>query len=141
MVSVCGFAVVRLFLAPRLPFYSVGRAFVVGLGVPPFRVLSFFFCLFLWGGGLACSSLCHFWVDARTGRHSVWLTGLPLVLKLAAGRAPAPWVGWVMYALGLGACPVGLGSGFAGQAVAPAGFVWSSVKRGWGCPRPPAFGL
>ena len=37
------------------------------------------------------------------------------------GRAPAPWVGWVMYTLGLVAFPVGLGSGFAGGGVAPGG--------------------
>ena len=35
--------------------------------------------LFLWGGS-ACSSLCLPWAGARTGRHSVWLTGLLLVL-------------------------------------------------------------
>ena len=53
-----------------------------------------------------------------------------LVLRLAAGRAPAPWVSWVMYTLGLVACPVGLGSRFSGSAVAPAGFIRTWVKRG-----------
>ena len=32
--------------------------------------------LFFRGGGAACSSLCLPWVGARTGRHSVWSTGL-----------------------------------------------------------------
>ena len=36
--------------------------------------------LFFWGGGSACSSLCLPRAGARTGRHSVWLTGLLLVL-------------------------------------------------------------
>ena len=35
---------------------------------------------FLWGGGSACSSLCLPWTGARTGRHSVWLSGLLLVV-------------------------------------------------------------
>ena len=45
---------------------------------------------------------------------------LPCCLFVAVG-SPAPWVRWVMYTLGLVAFPVGLGSGFAGWAVAPGG--------------------
>ena len=44
------------------------------------------FCLFppffLSCGRSACSSLCLPWAGARTGRHSVWLTGLLLVLGI-----------------------------------------------------------
>ena len=100
-----------------------------------------FFVLFFLGGGVACSSVCLPSAVARTGWHSVWLTGLLLVLQLAAGRVPAPWVEWVMYTLGLAACPDGLGSGFANWAVAPAVFVRSWIKGGWACPRPPAFAV
>ena len=35
---------------------------------------------FFLGGGSACSSLCLPWAGARTGRHSVWSSGLLLVL-------------------------------------------------------------
>ena len=60
----------------------------------------------------------------------VWLIGSLLVLCVAADRAPAPWVMWVMYTLGLVACPVGLGAGYAGWAVARANFVRSWVRGG-----------
>ena len=45
------------------------------------------------------------------------------------GRAPAPSVGWVMYTLGSAPLPAGLGSGSAGWAVVPGGFVWPWVSR------------
>ena len=38
--------------------------------------LPFFSFFFLWGGGLACSSLCLPWTGARTGLHSVLSSGL-----------------------------------------------------------------
>ena len=37
-------------------------------------------CFFFGGGGSACSSLCLPWAAARTGRLSVWSSGLLLVL-------------------------------------------------------------
>ena len=86
-------------------------------------LLSFFY----WGG-FACSFVCLPWPGARTGRQTLWLTLLLLVLWVAAGRALAPWVVWVMYTHGLVACPIGLGSGSAPSAVVPAGFVWSWVR-------------
>ena len=70
------------------------RARVFGLaGSPP--LLCFLFLPFF-GGGFACSSLCLPWAGARTVRHSVWLTGLLLVLRLA-GLCPGPMglVGYV----------------------------------------------
>ena len=45
------------------------------------------------------------------------------------GRAPAPWVGWVMYTLGSAPLPAGLGPGSAGWAVVPGGFVWPLVSH------------
>ena len=41
-----------------------------------------------WGGGSACSSLCLAWAGARTGPHSVWSSGLLLVVAfcLAVSR-------------------------------------------------------
>ena len=44
--------------------------------------------VFFWGGGSACSSLCLPWAGARTGRHSVWSSGLLLAVAfcLAASR-------------------------------------------------------
>ena len=44
------------------------------------------------------------------------------------GLVPAPWVGWVMYTLGTVALLAGLGSGSAGWAVAPGGFVRPWVR-------------
>ena len=44
------------------------------------------------------------------------------------GRAPAPCVGWVMYTLSSAPLPAGLGSGSAGWAVVPGGFVWPWVS-------------
>ena len=69
---------------------------------------------------------------------TVWLTWLLLVLWVAAGRAPAALVVWVMYTHVLVACPVGFGSGSPGWAVAPAGFVRSWVRGVWLSLVPPA---
>ena len=96
-----------------------------------------YLCSFVWGGRFACSSLCPAWVGERTGRQTVWLTGLLLVLWVAAGRAPAQWVVWVMNTHGLVACPVALGSCSAGGAVTPGGFVRSWVRGGGAVPCPP----
>ena len=66
-----------------------------------------------------------------------WRTHWPafsVVLRVAdggcvlLGRVPAPWVGWVMYTLGLAPLPAGLGPGSAGSAAAPGGFVWLCVR-------------
>ena len=107
---------------PPFSFFLLGwRVCARGwVGFPPFDV-------FFWGG-FACSSLCPPWGVVRTGRQTVWLTWSLLALRLAAGRALAPCVVWLMYTHGLAACPVGLGSDFAGSAVAPASFVWSWVR-------------
>ena len=51
------------------------------------------------------------------------------------GRAPAPWVGSVMYTLGSAPLPAGLGSGSVGWAVVPGGFVWPWVSRVPSSPR------
>ena len=90
------------------------------------------------GRGFTSSSLCLPWAVARTRWHSVWLIGLLWEFWVAAGRALAPWVGWVMYTLGLVACSVGLGAGSAGWAVAPAIFVRSWVRGGGVILCPPA---
>ena len=123
-----GFAVVQL--SSPSSFFPVGRRVCVpgSLGLPSF-------CVFFWGG-VACSTLCLPWAAARTGWQMVWLTGSLLALWVAAGRALAPCVVWVIYMHGLVARPVGLGSGSAGWAVVRAGFV-RSWARGWGCPVSP----
>ena len=109
---------------PPFSFFPVGRWMRVPgwVGVPPFSVF--------FSGGVPCSSLRLSLGGARTGRHCVWLPASLLVLWVAAGRAPASWVGWVMYKLGPVACPVGLGAGSTGWVVAPAGFVRSWVRGG-----------
>ena len=89
---------------------------------PPFFSSVLFVCfLFFFRGGSACSSPClpsAFCVANRVAVGAcAWL-----------GSAPAPWVGWVMYRLGLVALPVRLGSGSAGWAVAPGGSVRPWVK-------------
>ena len=91
---------------------------------------------FFFGGGVACSTLCLPWAAARTGWQMVWLTGSLLALWVAAGRALAPCVVWVMYMHGLVARPVGLGCGSAGWTVVRAGFV-RSWARVLGCPMSP----
>ena len=90
---------------------------------PPPPVLFFFL------GGSACSSFCLPWAGARTGRHSVWFFRFAVGGCVLPGRAPAPWVGWVMYTLGSAPLLAGLGSGSAGWAVVPGGFVWPWVSR------------
>ena len=108
--------------------------------VPSVRGWRFPPSVFFSRGEFVCSSLWLPWAGARTGRHSVWLTGWLLVLWVAAGHALPPWVGWVMYTLELVACPVGLGAsaGSAGWAVAPASFVRSWIRGGGGgCPVSP----
>ena len=63
---------------------------------------------------------------------SALLTGSPFVLRVAVGRAPAPCALWLMYTHGLAARSVGLGSGPAGWAVAPADFFGSWIRGGGG---------
>ena len=78
-------------------------------------------CLFL---PLPSLGRCTHWsAFGVANRVPVGACGLP-------GRAPTPWVGWVMDTLGLVAFPVGLGSGSAGWAVAPGGFVRPWVRGG-----------
>ena len=80
-----GLADVCLSLAP--PLFFCRRARVQRwAGVPP--LLCCLFVPFFWGG-VACSSLCLPWAGARNGLHSVWLTRLLLVLRLA-GPCPGP---------------------------------------------------
>ena len=45
-------------------------------------------CFFFFLGGSACSSLCLPWAGARTGRHSVWFSGLLLVVVFCQA---VPW--------------------------------------------------
>ena len=96
----------------------------VSVSCPP----PLFFPFLFWGGGsclffpLPSLGWCKHWsafdvANRVAGGACAWL-----------GRAPAPWVGWVMYTLGLLAFRVGLGSGSAGWAVAPGGLVSSWVK-------------
>ena len=91
-------------------------------------------CVFL-GGGSACSYLCLPWAGARTGGHSLWLSGLLLVVALCQAVPQPRSVGLVMYTLGSAPLPAGLGSGSAGRAVAPGGFVWPWVSRVLSSPR------
>ena len=101
------------------------RGFAVVRLSSPF---SFFpaFCFFF-PGRVACSSLRLPWAGARTGLQTVWLPGSLLALWVAAGRVLALYVLWFMYTHGLVAHPVGLGSGSASWAVAPARMVRSWV--------------
>ena len=64
----------------------VGGFLAVGLSRPP--------PVFYFGGGSACSSLCLPWAGVRTGRHSVWSSGLLLVLAFfQALPRPHGWGG------------------------------------------------
>ena len=103
---------------------AASRLCVCLLPPPPFsHVLFVCFPLFLGGGvclflPLPSLGWCTHWsAFAAANRVAVgacaWL-----------GHAPAPWVGWVMYTLGLLAFAVGLGSGLASREVAPGGFLW-----------------
>ena len=92
-------------------------------------VLFVCFVFFFLGGSLpvppsASLSWCTHWL------------GFGVANRVAVGafawlrRAPAPWVGCVMYTLCQVAFPVGLGSGSAGWAGVPGNFVRSWVKAG-----------
>ena len=97
---------------------------------PPPSLLFFFFlggvCLFLPLPSLDwrthCSAFCVVFWFAVGG-------------CVSPGHALAPWVGWVMYTLGSAPLPAGLGSGSAGRAVVPGGFVWPWVSRVPSSPR------
>ena len=103
--------------------------FVCAVCLFPFFFLLGGVCLFLPLPSLGwCTNWSAFGVANRVAVSAcAWL-----------GRAPAPCIGWVMYSLGLLAFPVGLGSGSAGWAVAPGGFVRAWVKGGgvFGLPPP-----
>ena len=83
-----------------------------------------------WGG------VCRFLPLPSVGWCTHW-SAFGVVIRDAVGAcvlpglAPAPWVGWVMYTFGSVALSVGLGSGSAGWAVAPGGFVrpWVRLDR------------
>ena len=86
-------------------------------------------CCFFWGG-----RVCLFLPLPSLGWCTHWSAFCVVFLFAAAGcvvpgRAPAPWVGWVMYTLGSVPLSAGLGSGSAGWAVVPGGFVWPWVSR------------
>ena len=135
---------------PPVPFQGVSSSLPSGLGFrPPFVAcvggfvavglsrappLCFFFrggvCLFLPLPSLGwCTHWSAFGVVFRVA-FGVWV--LP-------GLAPVQWVGSVMYTLGLAALPAGLGSGSAGWAVAPGGFMKLWVRGGgvFRIPSPP----
>ena len=83
---------------------------------------------FFFGGGSlrvppsAFPGLVHALVGIRCG-----LPGCCWRLRFAR-PCPAPWVGWVMYTLGSVALLAGLGSGSAGWAGAPSGFLRPWVR-------------
>ena len=83
--------------------------------------------LFFLGG------VCLFLPLPSLGWHRHWLA-FSVVFRVAVGgcvlpgRAPVPWVGWVMYTLGSAPLPARLGCGSAGWAVAPGGFVWPWIS-------------
>ena len=85
-------------------------------------------CFFLCGGGV-----CLFLPLPSLRWRTHWLA-FSVVFRVAIGgcvlpgRAPAPWVEWVIYTLGSAPPPAGLGSGSAGWAAAPGGFVWPLVR-------------
>ena len=90
--------------------------------LPPLLVV------FFWGG--VCLFLPLPSLDWRTHWSALyvvfWFAVGGCVLP---GCARAPWVGWVMYTLGLVPLPAGLGSGSAGWVVVPGGFMWPWVSR------------
>ena len=83
---------------------------------------------FCFGGGV-----CLFLPLPSLGWRTHW-SAFSVVFRVAvggcilAGRVPAPWVRWVLYTLGSAPLPAGLGSGSAGGAAAPGGFVWLWVR-------------
>ena len=85
-------------------------------------------CFFFFSGGL-----CLFLPLPSLGWRPHW-SAFSVVFRVAVGccilpgRAPAPWVGWVMYTLGSAPLPAGLGSSSAGWAAAPGSFVWPWVR-------------
>ena len=72
------------------------------------------------------------WLVNGVANGSLFVLRRVAVLWVAVGRAPAPCTSWLMYTHGLTALPVGLGSGSAGRAAAPAAFVGSGIRGGLG---------
>ena len=76
----------------------------------------------------------EFWEKTAAKIIGVYWSAFGVATRVAVGacpwlgRAPAPWVRWVMYTLRLVAFPVGLGSGSSGWAVAPGGLVRSWIR-------------
>ena len=100
----------------------VGGLVAVGRSrAPPPPVL-----IFVWGGA------CLFLPLPSLGWRRHW-SAFSVVFRVAVGgcvlpgRAPAPWVGWVMCTLGSAPLPVGLGSGSDVWAAARGGFKWPWV--------------
>ena len=91
----------------------------------------FFFCFFRGGVYL-------FLPLPSLGWRTHW-PAFSVVFRVAVGGCvllgcvPAPWVGWVTYTLGSAPLPTGFGPGSACWAAAAGGFVWLSVRGGWGC--------
>ena len=135
---------------PLVPLQGVPSSVPSGCGVRPplvVRVGGFLavgpscapFPPFLFGGGLClflplpplswCAHWSAFGVLIRVAVGACVLLGL----------APAPWVAWVMYTFGSAALSAGLGSGSAGWAVAPAGFLrpWVRGAGVFGVSSPP----
>ena len=105
---------------PRFPSFPLaGGCALMGWWLKP--------SVFFFRGRVACSSLRLPWAGARTGMQTVWLPGSLLALWVATGRVLALYVLWFMYTHGLVAHSVGLGSGSASWAVAPAGMLTSWV--------------
>ena len=83
--------------------------------------------VFFWGGVRLFLPL------PSLGWRTHW-SAFSVVIRVAvggcvlSGRVPAPWVGWVMYTLGSAPLTAGLGSGSAGWAAAPGGFVWIWIR-------------
>ena len=86
---------------------------------------------FFFGGGV-----CLFLPLPSLGWCTHW-SAFSVVFRVAVGAyvlpclAPAQWIGWVMYTLGLASLPAGLGSCSAGWAVAPGDFVRPWVWDAW----------
>ena len=125
---------------PQVPLWGVLSSVPCGWGVwPPVVVLVG--CLVAVGRCAppppvfsSSGGVCLFLPLPSLGWRTHW-SAFSVVFRVAVGgcllpgRAPAPWVGWVMYTLGSAPLPAGLGSGSASWAVAPGGFMLPLISR------------